>query len=245
MNLSIQGEIISSEERDEIPPEDRIHGTWRFQEKRFEGCFQFWLCVQSTTMALTDEGRRILGNRVAVDDVRMMRSNFNTIFVGPDGENFLYKNKIMLKYTSLTTLLAAVADVTLNERKGVVPVVRRTIFYAYPIIGGGLAYTFTLNTLASIRNEEHSLLNHFFAGQAAGAVVGAANKCFTTGVVMGIAIGFMGALYKNAKLLGGDLMPDVTKLRKEIGYPFSYKYDFTLVSDVPRRWVRELPKEES
>jgi hypothetical protein len=189
------------------------------------------------------KAKGIVGNRVAIEEPHLWMPNFYTFFQGHDGENFLYKNMIMLKYSSLATFFSTVADVTLFERVGVVPAMQRTIFYAYPLIGGGLAYTFALSAIAGIRKED-GRLNHYLAGHAAGAVIGAAKKSFLTGLIWGAAIGFYGTLYKTSILEGWDMYPDMTKINKEVGYPMSYKHDMTILSEFPQRWVREAPVEK-
>jgi len=59
----------------------------------------------------------------------------------------------------------------LSLQGGIPTALSRIKWWAIPLIGGGLAYTATVNTMSALRGKTDQL-NYFYAGLATGAVIG-------------------------------------------------------------------------
>jgi len=167
--------------------------------------------------------------------------NLRLLYDGKDDENYLYKTLVLTKYTGITSATFAAMDIALFPRPnpGLGNALSRIKFYAGPIVGGGLAYTSAVLLATNLRGKNDQY-NHMYGGAAWGIVIGKCARCFITGSLMGLLLGFTGFILKDCAM--HDMWPDIIS-RKRFGGAFHHKYDMTMVPDRQGYWVRSQEEE--
>jgi len=168
------------------------------------------------------------------------KPRFIDIFKGRDDEDFIRKTRIMCKFTGWYTFSASLVDIILfTDPSTLVGGLSRVMYWGVPIIGGGLAYTATMTTMASLRKKDDQW-NHFFAGGAYGSVCGAARKSIPFGIMMGLGLGLVGALMKDSVIYKYQVWPEFDIHTRQIGHAWTHKTDYStwLTPDTKGWWAR-------
>jgi len=167
------------------------------------------------------------------------------IFTGKDDENYLYKSYVMTRYMAVGAAGFSMLDICVIQRRnpGIGNALYRIKWWAAPLVGGGLVYTSAVQVACSLRGGKTDQWNHFLGGAAAVAVVGKCARCFITGSLTALFLGFVGFIVKDCDMY--NMWPIEGILPKRVGGAFHHKYDFTMVKDRQAYWVRtkeEMPK---
>jgi len=163
-------------------------------------------------------------------------------FDGHDGDDYLKKTHVLAKHGFCAATMFTIVDVMMYHPKGGIAVMlQRLLYHNTPWVGGAIAYTSVVNACCSFRGGKSDQLNHAIAGYAAGAVVGKHSRSFLTGLVTGSIFAVFGAVYKDCKMRGFTVVPEIHKTGPfRHGNPFTHKADFTTswFKEHPAYWAR-------